>query len=87
MSAASSNERRDLQPRATTAQRATLRGVMRRLELDTAVVTSWHQRYMEKAGLVCDVGMSIDRLLDQLTLHQASSLITVLQEAAEEACV
>jgi hypothetical protein len=79
--------RRDLHPRATTAQRATIRGVMRRLELDTVVVTSWHRRYMEMAELVCDVGMSIDRLLDQLTLQQASSLITVLREAAEEASV
>jgi hypothetical protein len=87
MIAAANSARKDMQPRATTAQRSTIRGVMRRLELDTVVVTSWHQRYMEKAGLVFDGGMSIDRLLDQLTLQQASRLITVLREAAEEASV
>lgn len=66
------------EPRASTAQRETLRWKMRRHQLDVHTVTLMHRRFLERAGLLCDVGMSVDSLLDQLTTTQASSLIRAL---------
>lgn len=59
-------------PRITTAQRATIRRMMKERSLDLATVSLMHRQ----AGISDEwVGRSVDAWLDSLTIEQASVAI------------
>lgn len=68
----------------TTAQKQTIFGLMRRLELPCDYITSLHQAAFVAAGATPQafgylIGRSVDSLVDRLTVVQASKLIDALK--------
>jgi len=75
--------------RLTTAQKDYLRGLMRRLELPSDVITTLHQRAFVEAGIWdarafgYRIGQRVDVVLDELDVGQASALIKAMKAQAE----
>lgn len=70
--------------RITTAQKETIFGLMRRLELPCDHITGLHQAAFVAAGATPQafgylIGRSMDSIVDRLTVVQASKLIDALK--------
>jgi len=68
----------------TTAQKQTIFGLMRRLELPCDCITGLHQKMFVAAGATPQafgylIGRSVDSIVDRLTVVQASKLIDALK--------
>lgn len=69
--------------RITTSQKSYLQQLLQQLELSTRVVTIGHRNLFSRAGVPWREGQSLDALLDTLSKHDASALITELEEETE----